>query len=947
MKLLEPIDPRRSEWLRSLLGLSNDQSPFPWQERLLEEFTRGSIPDALDIPTGLGKTSVIAIWTAARAAGAEVPRRLVYVVDRRAVVDQATAEAERVKVVVDNTPEIKAALKLTRALPISTLRGQYVDNREWLEDPSLPAIVVGTVDMIGSRLLFEGYRCSRKMRPYHAGLLGVDAVIVLDEAHLVPPFEAMVRALVQSESLKAQPAVRGAVPRSRVMALSATGRGAIGLFQLDRTDEEHEIVKRRLNARKHVRILPGVESNLLAETLASRAWKLTEGGTRGTRVVVFVDSRNVAQDVSEAIEKLANGEGGSKVAKETELFVGGRRVAERDEAAKRLTELGMIAGSSVKVEKPVFLIATSAGEVGVDLDADHAVLDLVEYERMVQRLGRVNRRGDGEATVCIIPVALDEKTKAALEKEEKIRAEQHRRDEGVGDEDDGDEDDAEDNNDRAPKKLKEDERSRVERWRRREATARAIRSLPLSDREHGEHDSYNGSPGAFRALSLSKEAVHWMDQGLTPTPLHPELSRAVVESWSMTSLEEHAGRPSVRPWLRGWVDEDPQTTLVWRTWLPRREAAEAFFEAAPAETAETLEVETTTVFDWVNSRIRHVAKAAEGTRGAGGESVEPSAEETDEARPPLRLDDVVLFVLDDRFHSYTLRQLNEFDKKQRDAFFRVMSGETVVLDARLGGLAASGVLNSKSDGASDVSEKLRLSFRVREVDQLSAVSGDKEWRIEATFVSRIGTDGEPVAWLVVQTDLNQQATTQDGRSTGREQALDEHQAFAERHARRIGESASLHQAQVDLLALAAVLHDEGKKAERWQRAFRAPVEKRPLGKTTSRPIQSILAGYRHELGSLFYAERDLRVAALASQDRDLVLHLIAAHHGFARPILRTDGFDEAPPSALVERARSIALRFARLERRWGPWGLAWWESLLRAADQAASRENDEGRGKRG
>jgi CRISPR-associated endonuclease/helicase Cas3 len=43
---------------------------------------------------------------------------------------------------------------------------------------------------------------------------------------------------------------------------------------------------------------------------------------------------------------------------------------------------------------------------------------------------------------------------------------------------------------------------------------------------------------------------------------------------------------------------------------------------------------------------------------------------------------------------------------------------------------------------------------------------------------------------------------------------------------------------------------------------------------------------------------------------------------------------------LVERAREIALRFARLEARWGPWGLAWWETLLRAADQGASREND-------
>ena len=49
---------------------------------------------AVDIPTGLGKTSVMALWLIAIAEGANLPRRLVYVVDRRAVVDQATRFAE-------------------------------------------------------------------------------------------------------------------------------------------------------------------------------------------------------------------------------------------------------------------------------------------------------------------------------------------------------------------------------------------------------------------------------------------------------------------------------------------------------------------------------------------------------------------------------------------------------------------------------------------------------------------------------------------------------------------------------------------------------------------------------------------------------------------------------------------------------------------------------------
>ena len=131
-------------------------APFPWQRRLFERMRAGDLPPAVDIPTGLGKTAVMAIWLLARAAGASLPRRLVYVVDRRAVVDQATDFAEQIRKRLQEPAlgSVRRELGLTgRALPISTLRGQHVDNREWLEDPAAPAIIVGTVDMIGSPLL--------------------------------------------------------------------------------------------------------------------------------------------------------------------------------------------------------------------------------------------------------------------------------------------------------------------------------------------------------------------------------------------------------------------------------------------------------------------------------------------------------------------------------------------------------------------------------------------------------------------------------------------------------------------------------------------------------------------------------------------------------------------------------------------------------------------------
>lgn len=165
--------------------------PMPWQWALYRDlFSRGQTPEACDIPTGLGKTSVLAIWLIARTSGgqgAALPCRLVYVVNRRTVVDQTTAEAKQIKEAVE-TGELPGL----DTLRISTLRGQFADNAEWSADPSRPAIICGTVDMIGSRLLFEGYRIGFKSRPLHAGFLGQDALLVHDEAHLEPAFQKLI-----------------------------------------------------------------------------------------------------------------------------------------------------------------------------------------------------------------------------------------------------------------------------------------------------------------------------------------------------------------------------------------------------------------------------------------------------------------------------------------------------------------------------------------------------------------------------------------------------------------------------------------------------------------------------------------------------------------------------------------------------------------------------------
>ena len=275
-----------------------------------------------------------------------------------------------------------------------------------------------------------------------------------------------------------------------------------------------------------------------------------------------------------------------------------------------------------------------------------------------------------------------------------------------------------------------------------------------------------------------------------------------------------------------------------------------------------------------------------------------------------------------------------------------MRGRTLLLDVRLGGLR-QGLLDDAHPLASDVGEEGGLPFRIfRTVDGApSGPSGAGPSR-EEIRLPVAETDGVETRWLVVETLAAESAESEEGRSVApsRAQLLDEHEEWTEREARALAARLGLVEPHASVLALAARLHDEGKRARSWQRAFGVSDTELKrgcvYGKTTSRPNLALLAHYRHEFGSLPHAERDARVRALSPELRDLCLHLIAAHHGFARPLLRTDGA-EGPPSMLVGRGQEIALRFARLEKTWGPWGLAWWEALLRAADQRASRRNDE------
>ena len=926
--------------------------PFPWQRRIFVDWlAKGKLPSAVDIPTGLGKTAVMAVWLLARAGGAALPRRLVYVVDRRAVVDQATAFAEQLRDRLEKgavLEPVRQGLGLhDRKLPISTLRGRYVDNREWMADPTAPAIIVGTVDMVGSRLLFEGYGVRRGMRPYAAGLMGCDTLVMLDEAHLARPFERLLQTIETEQRASsanapepepgdfAGPAASALLPPPfRVLPLSATLRDHAhdNAFGLADADQENATVRARLEARKVLSVESHGKDAALDETLANHAWDLMDAESaaaeRPARVAIYCNLRRDAEKVANHLRIQAK-----KERPETAviLFVGGRRVHEREKAAEELKDHGLIAGGGDDPRIPVFLVATSAGEVGVDLDADHMVCDLVAWERMVQRLGRVNRRGTGKARVLVIDQGPpDGKTTGGA------AAYSHA----------------------------------------------AVRGL-LEALPPDEAGGHRAGPAALAVVCADPAFRKKIADASTRPPLCPALTRPLIDAWAMTSLAEHSGRPEVGPWLRGWVEDEPQTEMVWRRYLPVRfendattaqQQAEgeikAFFEAAPPHTAELLETETGRVADWLKKRagrlLKRIRQDAEKTphRDEGNVDDGDPAAEDDVLIAPMSPRAPIAFVLDRAGQPDHALSLTDIDQQKAGALQRSLAGRRLVVDARLCGIK-DGLLDDGCDETvrtiedswgDPTSEAGPATVRVRTLTDANrnALLGDREasegahghaahpWRETLAVPYRVSPEGEATVWLVIEKRRGGEGDEEARAIARREQRLDEHQAWTANEAARIAEKLGLEEADRAMLIAAARHHDDGKRAPRWQRAFNAKRGGTPYAKTRGPFNRHVLNGYRHEFGSVLDAERD----GLDGLDRSdprfaLALHLIAAHHGNARPVIGIEGCDDLPPSAAAARAHEIALRFARLQRRWGPWGLAWWEALLRAADQRASRALDE------
>ena len=868
--------------------------PFPWQRRLYEQIERDNIPETVSIPTGLGKTSVIAIWLIALINHPnKIPRRLVYVVNRRTVVDQATTEIEQLRKKLHENQSILK--RWFDTLAISTLRGQHADNHEWSANPSRPAVICGTVDMIGSRLLFNGYRIGFKSRPLHAGFLGQDVLLIHDEAHLEPAFQCLIKSLEEEQKREAETGCCLPAPRLRTIALSATQRGhhdeEVCLFTITPDDQEHPIVKQRIEATKRLILHPCDDENKqLVTQIAQIAWQYK---TSNTAVLIFAhkveDVEKIASELSKKLKK-------EKLPEQNVIpLTGTMRGYERDKLVQTNEVFARFMPSSDRPsevappEETVWLVCTSAGEVGINLSADHLICDLAPFERMVQRFGRVNRFGQcSDCEIHVVHPASFIKKKGKSGKITEI-----------------------------------DER--------RQKTLELLRAL-----------NGNASPADIDKLDPTKRS-----EAFSPEPLILPVSDILFDAWAMTTIRgEMPGRPAVEPYLHGIAKEQevPQCYIAWREEVRivnddiinyyGKDLPQKLLDEYPLKPHEPLSDRTDRI-------VKKLQKLAQKISEQGREDVP------------------VWFIKTDG--TVERKTLQEIAEKKKDD----LANCTILLPPDAGGLR-----NGMFDGAAEFSEDEQydvadLWFKDnQQKTQLRRRIWDDEPPPEGMVLIRT-IDTNPYAeelpeeiespetpptkrfwhWYVMP--FESEDTT---HASVEPIALAEHTDEVVKRAEDIVSKLSLPENLKQAIILAAHLHDLGKRRELWQRSIGNPNPSEPYakpGKDASghRWRVNWRSKYRHEFGSMLDVINSnnphlKNFTQLDDEMKDLVLHLIAAHHGYARPYFPND--TTADPNYSQNECDRVALesirRYARLQRRYGRWGLAYLESLLRAADWAGSAE---------
>ncbi len=395
----------------------HDRPPLPWQARLAKQVAETEAwPMEVEIPTGLGKTACldIAVWWLASqadrpAAARSAPTRTWWLPHRRVVADSAAEHARALGAALrdpaaagitgDSARIVRAVANRLRSLgsgadagdagPLEVIRHRAGVHARVPTDPSRPAIILSTVPLFGSRLLFRGLGSTRRTHPVDAAHAGTDSLVLVYESPFARTLLRLVPDLADC-TRKARRILGGARSLPQVVSLTAGSASAFDRFGLDADDHAHPVVRERLDAPK--RIEARVERGNADKAIAKWVTSLLAGARGPAGCLAFANTLTVARAVFGRLSS-------SPLADDADILLATGRTREREAEGIRARILDPVHGIAASAnpaprrDRHFVVVATPTLEAGADLDVRFLVTEACGVRALTQRLGRLNRRG--------------------------------------------------------------------------------------------------------------------------------------------------------------------------------------------------------------------------------------------------------------------------------------------------------------------------------------------------------------------------------------------------------------------------------------------------------------------------------------------------------------------------------------------------------------------------
>jgi CRISPR-associated endonuclease/helicase Cas3 len=958
--------------------------PFPWQVRLARRVAGSGWPAVLALPTAAGKTSTIDVAMFTLALQAErppaertAPLRVFLVIDRRLVVDQGAEHARTLKRALASPEAPPPVREVARRLSwfggsgplhVSALRGGMYRDDSWARAPNQPTVCVSTVDQTGSRLLFRGYGLSDYRRPVHAGLVGNDALYLIDEAHLSQPFLDTLQAVRKYRSWAEQPLSTPFV----VVEMSATPHTSGERFGLDGEDRGNNVLRTRLAASKPVSL--GEPAQFESEAARQARDALERDGVRVVGVVV-----NRVASARRVFEELRREEDADAV-----LLTGRIRPWDREQVLREFLGRMRAGRARTPEDRPLFVVGTQTVEVGADLDFDFLVTEAAPLSALRQRFGRLDRLGRfGKAAGVILqrkardtdPIYGDDlaRTWDWLRARLGLGDGEARLDFGIdalnGLIERSPEPPPASAGEPAPVMFP----AHLDAW---------TQTCPAPQPDPDVAPFLHGRD----ALEAADVQIVWRADLVWDPDRDPgQIEREWVQSVALARPVVLEGLPVSVGVARAWLDNvggveaadvegvspgegaareaRPRPALRWRG--PEDSGLVAPSDLRPGDTLIVpADYGGADRFGWDPGRREPVPDVADLSF-----NLMADAAPTDGPRQPIRL----------RLHPGIFRQLL-LEAEEREGWIE----EFGRLLARVRGALDEG---DGEDAQADVRELLAVYRGAVLEDPLLTASVDRFLELEQ--LSPIAYPGGIVLTRRVApgfsgtrqpippelSDVGELTGEDDTSSLTRPVTLHDHTAGVAAWAVDLTRGCGLGDRLALVLERAARLHDLGKADPRFQAmlygdeiAAAAGALLAKSGMSSENPRQfreswqqsGLPRGFRHEFVSvaLIRQHRDVLLDGLAEEERDLVEYLVGTHHGRGRallPVVAERGpepvslewngghLSASPDHRLWQLGSGWTELFWRLVRRHGYWGLAYLETVLVLADQGRSREEERSR----